>query len=108
MSGRHAWAMVFLALAFADMGRTESADAVYVELQGRSLYQYVAPTALAMVAAAASREHDVSRHARQALEIRDPGAFMFSRHILPFGRPYEYQEFREIIALMGRDDWLRD
>jgi serine/threonine-protein kinase len=108
MSGRHAWAMVFLAHAFADWGKTASADAIYAELLARSLYQYVAPTALAAVAAAASRENDVIRHARQALEIRDPNAFMLARNTRISGRLYAYQQFRETIALMGRDDWLRD
>ena len=108
MSGRHAWAMVFLALALADCGRSAEADALYVEMAARSRRTYVPPAPLAAVAAAASREEDAIRHAREAVDIRDPECpYQFSRYGRHTDRLYEYPRFRELIALMGRDDWLR-
>jgi len=107
ISGRHAWALMLLSLAFADWNRVTMAEAIYMELQARSLYQYVAPAVLAIVAAAASRESDAIGHAHRALETRDPNAFMFSRHALVASRLYAYAGFKEIVASMGRHEWLR-
>jgi TolB-like protein len=109
MSGRHAWAQASLAIAFADWGKPEHAEAIYAELLGRSRRQYVAPCALAVVALAASKDDEALQFARQAVEMRDPHCqFWFSRYGHVVDRLYTYPRFRELIALMGRDDWLRD
>jgi len=108
VSGRHAWAMMFLALTLADWGKSADVDAVYAEMLARSRRQYVPPAPLALVAAAASRENEAIRHAQEALEIRDPECqFLFSRHARLADRLYAYPRFREIVALVGRSEWLR-
>jgi TolB-like protein/Tfp pilus assembly protein PilF len=110
MSGRHAWAMVSFALTFADWGKSADADAVYAEMLARSRCQYVPPAALALAAAAASLGNEAIRHAQEAFAIRDPHClFFFTRHVPAItARLYAYPRFREIIASMGRSDWLRD
>jgi adenylate cyclase len=108
MSGRHGWAMMILAQTLADWDQIVMADAVYCELQARSRYHYVAPALLAVAASAASREDDAIGHARQVLETRDPSAFLFSRRVRLADRLYRYPRFKEVIALMGRSEWLRD
>jgi TolB-like protein/Tfp pilus assembly protein PilF len=109
MSGRNPWCMAWLALALADWGKTGEAEPLYVEMQTRASREYVAPTSLAIAALAAAREDDVIRYAREACEIRDPScATIFSRYYPLSPRLYRYPRFREIIAQMGRNDWLRD
>jgi TolB-like protein/Tfp pilus assembly protein PilF len=109
VSGRHPWSMAWLAVALADWGKTGEADSIYFEMQARAHREYVAPTSLAIAASAAAREDEVIRHAREACEIRDPSCTtFFSRYSFLSPRLYRDPRFREIIAQMGRSDWLRD
>src|SRR5262249_26262125 len=109
MSGRHAWAMMYRAQTFADWGKSADADAVYCEMQAAARHQYVPAGALAIAAAAAAREEDAVRHAHEAFETRDPTHLIFWSRYQPISaRLYTYRGFREIIALMGRSEWLRN
>jgi TolB-like protein/Tfp pilus assembly protein PilF len=109
MSSRRPWSMALLAMALADLGRVTEADAVYCEMQTRARREYVQPTSLAFAAAAAAREDEAIRNAREAFEIHDPNSqTFFSRYSPVSARLYRYPRFREIIAQMGRSDWLRD
>ena len=101
--------MAWLAVALADWGKTGEAEALYLEMQARARREYVAPTSLAIAALAAAREDEMIRYAREACEIRDPSCATFFSRYFPFSpRLYRYPRFREIIAQMGRSDWLRD
>jgi TolB-like protein/Tfp pilus assembly protein PilF len=109
MSGRHPWSMAWLAVALADWGKAGEADSVYLEMQARAGREYVAPTLLAIAALAAARDDEMIRYAREAYEIRDPSCTtFFSRYSSLSPRLYRDPRFREIIAQMGRSDWLRD
>jgi hypothetical protein len=109
MSGRHSWALLFRALTFADWGKSVAADAVYREMLARTQHQYLPPGVLALTAAAAARQDDAVRHAREAFETRDPHCqFFWSKGFHASARLYAYQGFREIIALMGRSAWLEN
>jgi tetratricopeptide (TPR) repeat protein len=108
MSGRHSWTMGTLAVTFADWGKPADADALYAEMLARARRQYVPPAILALAAAATSREDEAICHARNALESRDPMCPLFSKHWSQTARLYAYPRFREIIARMGRIDWLQD
>jgi adenylate cyclase len=109
ISGRSPWCMASLAIALADWGKTGEAEALYFEMQARARREYVAPTSLAIAALAAAREDEVIRYAREACEIHDPScATFFSRYFPLSPRLYRDPRFREIIARMGRRDWLRD
>src|SRR5262249_12803383 len=109
MSGRHPWSMAWLAVALADWGKTDEAEALYFEMQARARREYVAPTSLAIAASAAARGDEVIRYARESYEIRDPRCTtFFSRCSTLSLRLYREPRFREIIAQMGRSDWLRD
>lgn len=109
ISGRSPWCMALLAMALADLGRVTEADAVYCELQARARWQYIQPTSLAFAAAAAAREEDAIRHAREAFEIHDPNSqCFFSGYFAVAARLYRYPRFRQIIAERGRSEWLRD
>jgi hypothetical protein len=101
--------MAWLAVALADWGKTDEAEALYFEMQARARREYVAPTSLAVAALAAAKDDEVIRYAREACEIHDPScATFFSRYFPLSPRLYRDSRFREIIAQMGRSDWLRD
>jgi len=101
--------MALLAMALAGLGRVTEADAVYCEMQARAHREYVQPTLLAFAAAAAAKEDEAIRNAREAFEIHDPNSqTFFSRYSSMSGPLYRYPRFREIVAQMGRSDWLRD
>ena len=73
----------------------------------RARWHYVAPAPLSLAAFAAGREEEAIRHAREAFAIRDPHCqFLFSSHVPYSARLYGYPRFREIIANVGRRDWL--
>jgi hypothetical protein len=96
-------------MALKDSGKAAEADAVYCEMQARARHEYVAPSSLAVAAAAAEREDEAICHAHEACEIRDPNCqSFFSRYSPTAARLYRYPRFREVIARMGRSDWLRD
>ena len=102
MSGRHSWSMAVLAVALADWGRPADADAIYAEMAARGRRQYVPPALLAVAASAAEREKEAIRHAREALEIRDPACQLyFSRHFVYSARLYAYSRFRQLISELG-------
>jgi adenylate cyclase len=108
MSGRHPWIMAWLAVTLAHWGKASEAEALYFEMQARARREYVAPTSLALAAFAAAREDEVIRYAREAYEARDVNCLtFFSRHFYLASRLYRDPRFREIIAQMGRSDWLR-
>ena len=108
MSGRLAWSMTFLASTYAKWGKTEEADALYSEMLARARRQYVPPAQLALAAAAALREIDALRHAREAFETRDPDCWIFFTKHLPVTAPlYAYAPFRELLVCNGRPNWLR-
>jgi TolB-like protein/Tfp pilus assembly protein PilF len=108
MSGRHSWAMAFLAVTLADWGKPNDAEAVYDELSARARRQYVPPAGLAVAASGAAREEDAIRHAHEAFEIRDPQSqFLFSKYFSMSARLYAYPRFREAIVQHGRGDWLQ-
>ena len=101
--------MALLAMALADLGRVSEADAVYCEMQARARREYVQPTSLAFAAAAAEKEEEAIRYAREAFEIHDPNSqIFFSRYLPVSARLYRYARFREIVAQIGRSDWLRN
>ena len=101
-SGRIPLVMASLGTTFADWGRPEDADAVYMELMGRARRCYVQPSCLAIAAAAAGIENEAIRHARNAFEIRDPGCqFIFSKDWPHSARLRAYPRFHEIVVSMG-------
>lgn len=110
MSGRHPWSLATLAVALADWRGVADANPIYAEMLARACRQYMSPTVMAIAACAAGRGDEAIRHANEAFEIRDPAcAFLFSRHFVTWAaRLYAYPRFREIVARMGRSDWLRD
>lgn len=110
MSGRHPWSLAILAVTLADWSKPADADAIYAEMLARACRQYMSPTVMAIAACAAGRGDEAIRHANEAFEIRDPAcAFLFSRHFVIWAaRLYAYPRFREIVARMGRSNWLQD
>ena len=108
MSGRHSWSMTLLALTFLEYGRPADAEGVYAEMLARAGRQYVPPATLAVVASTTGRENEAVRHACEAFAIHDPHCqYLFSKYWPGSARLYAYPRFREIIASMGRSDWLR-
>ena len=69
----------------------------------------VPPALLATAASAAAREEEAIGQAREAYDTRDPNCqIFFSRYAPSALRLYGYPRFREIIAQMGRSEWLCD
>jgi len=102
MSGRHSWSMAILAMTFADWGKPEDADAIYAEMLARARRQYVPPALVALAASAAGKDDEAIRHAREALEIRDPACQpYFSRHLAFSARLYANPHFRELLSEVG-------
>ena len=110
MSGRHPYSLATLAMTLADWCKPAEVDAIYAEMLARAHRQYMSPALMAIAASAAERGDEAIRHANEAFEIRDPAcAFFFSRHFAPWiSRLYAYPAFREVIARMGRSNWLQD
>jgi adenylate cyclase len=108
MSGRHPWSLAFLAVALADWHGFAGAEPIYAEMLARACRQHISPAVMAVVACAVGRKDEVIHHANEALEIRDPACvFVFSPHFVIWAaRLYASPGFRDIIARMGRSDWL--
>lgn len=109
MSGRRPWAMMSLAVACADSNKPHDAEALYSELIARARRGYVQPCCLATAAAAAGIEDQAICHASEAANTHDPFVpLWFSKYWPVSARLYAYPRFREIVASMGRSEWLRD
>jgi tetratricopeptide (TPR) repeat protein len=108
MSGRHPWSLAVLAVALADWHGVADAAPIYAEMLARASRQYMSPAVMAVAACAAGREDAAIRQANEALEIRDPAcAFVFSPHFVTWAAQlYACPHFRDVIARMGRSDWL--
>ena len=108
MSGRHPWSLAILAVTLADWHGDADAAPIYAEMLARACRQYMSPGVMAVAACAAGRRDEAIRHANEAFEIRDPAcAFVFSRHFVIWAaRLYAYPRFRDVIARMGRSNWL--
>ena len=78
-SGRHAWVLGTLAVAHARAGQGELARAVYDEMEARSRQEFVSPFWLCAAAAHVGLMEDALRHARFALEEREPMMVLFLR-----------------------------
>ena len=101
MSGRQPLFMAFLALAYADWGKPEKAQAVHVELSARARWEYVSPMLLAISAAAAGEMDGAMRYACEAYAIRDPQLTTIGKHWPGTKRLREVSRFREILASVG-------
>jgi len=102
ISGRLSWSMAALAITLADWDKRAEADAIYAEMLARARYLYVSPVHLAYAAAAASKEDEAIRHAREAFEIRDPCfAYFFPKHNRYGARLHAYTRFRELLVKAG-------
>ena len=100
-SGRHPWAMATLAVILADWGKPAAAEALYVELMARAGRGYVQPSQLAIVAAAAGRQDEALRYARESVEIRDASVIWFSKYLPYTARLRADPRFQEILLKFG-------
>jgi tetratricopeptide (TPR) repeat protein len=99
MSGRHCWSMLLLTVTLADWHKPGEAYAVYAEMLARARCQYVPPAVLAVAAFAAGREREAIRHAREALEIRDPNCQVSFTGHNPYGAQLcAYSRFRNLLT----------
>ena len=102
ISGRLSWSMAGLAITLADWGKPAEADAIYAEMLARARFKYVSPAHLAYGAAAASKEDEAIRHAREAFQIRDPCfPYFFPKHNRYGARLHAYPRFRELLLQAG-------
>ena len=103
MFGRNPLFMTFLALAYADWGKSAEAKSVYAELLARAAREYVSPTVLATSAAAVGERDEAMQYAREAYAIRDPQLNHMVKHWPGAKRLREDSRFTEILASMGSE-----
>ncbi len=72
LSGRHSWAIGFLAINYIDWGKKEKALVLYQELLDKSEQKFIHPTFLATVAAALGNVSEASNYLALAFEEHDP------------------------------------
>ena len=72
VSRRHPFAMVALAMTYADCGKPTEAHVLYAELVDRAASQYIQPSQMAIAAAAVGEREKALEYIREAYEIRDP------------------------------------
>jgi hypothetical protein len=100
--GRHPWLMMALTAAYDSLGRAEEAEAVFLELNARSRFEYVQPTVLAATADYAGHRAEALVILRRAVEIRDPVLGAFARYSPPMRKLRTAPEFRSILAGLSR------
>jgi len=98
MSGRHAWAMMTLASAYAGWGKVTEAQAVFRELEARSLREYVQPAMLCPAAAVVGEIDKAVEFARQGIEVRDPLFIMLARTWPDYDGIRKDPRFLEIVS----------
>jgi eukaryotic-like serine/threonine-protein kinase len=79
MSGRHVWTLATLATAYARLGKPTDARAFLREAEARGIREYVQPSMLAQMAAAANEMETAIGYVRSAVEGRDPLFTMLAR-----------------------------
>jgi pentatricopeptide repeat protein len=115
MSGRAPLALPTLALSLIENGQLEEARSVYQEMRSRSRREPIAPTGMAMVAAAIGDKEAAIELAREAFRRHDPQLPIFAR---VWRQPLQLRalpEFQEILAALklpesgaasGIEDWV--
>jgi serine/threonine protein kinase/tetratricopeptide (TPR) repeat protein len=99
VSGRHPWAMVALAMTYADWGKPAEAQAIYAELVARASHEYIQPSQLAIAAVAAGEQEKALECIRQAYEIRDP-MLITAKYWPDLARMRDVPGFQDIVTRM--------
>ena len=105
MSGRAALALPTVALAHVDNGQCEEARSSYDEMRSRSRREPIAPTELAMVAAALGDNVAAIEFAREAFRRRDPQLPIFARSWPGSRYLRALPEFLQIIGALNPPGW---
>ena len=101
VSGRHVWAMAYLAATYGNWGKPENARALYDELKARTRRGYIQPSVFAMAALGAGLLDEAVALFRRAYEERDPWLTVLARHWPEFAPLREDPRGQEIITKMG-------
>ncbi|MGH9947760.1 MAG: tetratricopeptide repeat protein [Pyrinomonadaceae bacterium] len=101
MSGRHSWAMMTLASAYAKWGKMSDAHAVFRELEARSLREHIQPGMLCAMAAVAGEIDKAMEYAKQGIEVRDPIFVMLARTWPDYDNIRTDARFLEIVSHLG-------
>jgi tetratricopeptide (TPR) repeat protein len=72
LSGRHSYALGFLAINYIDWGKKERALELYEELVSKSAQKFIHPSLIAMVAAALEKKDEASKYIELAFDEHDP------------------------------------
>jgi tetratricopeptide (TPR) repeat protein len=101
ISGRHDWALAFLASIYASWEKPEQARAVYRELEARSEREYIQASMLAEAAGAAGDMDRAIGFAQQALDEKDPLFVVFARTWPGYDRLRSDSRFIEIASRLA-------
>ena len=102
LSGRHPWALTYVAMALFDAGRHEEAEAAYAELVARSHTDYVQPSMLAYAALHLGRQAEAITLLREAVDTRD---LFFAAVVLRWPDLATLSASSEYKDILGRMGW---
>ncbi|HEU5218866.1 MAG TPA: hypothetical protein VFU23_09415, partial [Gemmatimonadales bacterium] len=105
--GRHPWILMGVSIAAAVAGVPATAQAVYHEVTGRALLEYVQPPILAVAAANAGHRAEAFAHLREAVRERDALMAALAVDWPGFAPIRGSAEFDEILRAMGWADAIR-
>jgi serine/threonine protein kinase len=104
-SGGTALPILFLGLSHSARSDSRAARSIYDELTARSAREYVAPTYLALLAAAIGNREAALSHLQDAVRRRDPWIVMFA-HGWPGVEPLQaLLEYQAVLRDIGVIEW---
>jgi serine/threonine-protein kinase len=99
-SGRHPWAMYEIGSFYAMTGRHAEAEAIHDELKARTLFSYVQPTALAMIAAWRGDLDEAFAMLDRALDGKD--GIVYAITTWPMSRPiWDDPRYLDVLNRLG-------
>ncbi len=105
--GRHPWILMAVSIAAGFAGATVTTDAVYHEIKGRALLEYVQRPILAVAAANAGRREEAFAYLHEAVRDRDALMAALAIDWPGFAPLRDSPEFDMVLREMGWADAIR-
>jgi len=105
--GRHPWILMAVSIAAGFAGAKATTDAVYHEIKGRALLEYVQRPILAVAAANAGRREEAFAYLHEAVRDRDALMAALAIEWPGFAPLRDSPEFDAVLREMGWADAIR-